>query len=217
MTARIEPSAVGDAFGHGPLVTAEGVTFRVWAPDCRELRLELGAPVERSLPMQRGDHCFWQLRVPACDAGTRYAFRVDGAGPFPDPASRSQPDGVHAASEVVDTGAFAWRTPPWPGLRMPGLVIYECHVGTATAGGTFEALIADLPRLARLGVNALELLPVAAFPGRRNWGYDGVQWYAPSANYGGPAGLQRLVDAAHGHGLGVLLDVVYNHLGPDGN
>jgi maltooligosyltrehalose trehalohydrolase len=150
-------------------------------------------------------------------AGARYRYRLDGGDACPDPASRFQPDGVHGSSEVVDPAAFAWTDQNWPGLTMNGLVIYELHVGTYTPEGTFLALIGELPELKRLGVTAIELMPVAEFPGDRNWGYDGVDLFAPSRAYGRPDDLRRLVDAAHGAGLGVILDVVYNHFGPDGN
>ncbi len=149
--------------------------------------------------------------------GARYLYRVNGQSGFPDPYSKSQPEGVHKASEVVDLTAHTWHDTGWTGLEMKGLVIYECHVGTATTDGTFEALIGRLDYLKELGVTALELMPVAEASGTRGWGYDGVYPFAPSRNYGGPLALQRLVDAAHQHGLGVLLDVVYNHLGPEGN
>ncbi|MGH7804812.1 MAG: malto-oligosyltrehalose trehalohydrolase, partial [Candidatus Binatia bacterium] len=131
--------------------------------------------------------------------------------------SRSQPAGVHEASAVVDPRSFSWRDRDWPGLDLASLVLYELHIGTFTPGGTFEAAIERLPALRELGVTAIELMPVAEFPGGRNWGYDGVHPYAAQSTYGGPAGLARLVDAAHAVGLGVVLDVVYNHLGPEGN
>jgi maltooligosyltrehalose trehalohydrolase len=155
--------------------------------------------------------------VPGIGAGVRYRYRLDGGHAFPDPSSRFQPEGVHGPSEVVDPAAFSWTDQEWPGLTMDGLVIYELHVGTYTPAGTFAALIEELPELARLGVTAIEIMPVAAFPGRWNWGYDGVDLFAPSRAYGRPDDFRRLVDAAHGIGLGVILDVVYNHFGPDGN
>ncbi len=151
------------------------------------------------------------------EAGLRYFFLLDGERRLPDPASRSLPEGVHGPSEVVDTGAFVWTDHGWRGLPLREMVIYELHVGTFTPEGTFEAVIPRLERLRGLGVTAIELMPVASFPGARNWGYDGVGLFAPQRSYGGPAGLQRLVDACHGYGLAVVLDVVYNHLGPEGN
>jgi maltooligosyltrehalose trehalohydrolase len=168
-------------------------------------------------PLAREDAGTWAGFVPDIGAGARYRFRIEGRGAFPDPYSRSQPDGPHGASEVVDPAAFPWRDDAWPGLAPQGLVIYELHVGAYTTDGTFDALISELDALWELGVSAIELMPVAECPGSRNWGYDGVNLFAPSHNYGGPDGLRRLVDAAHARGLGIILDVVYNHFGPDGN
>jgi maltooligosyltrehalose trehalohydrolase len=151
------------------------------------------------------------------EPGVRYAYVLDGTRVRPDPASRSLPEGVHGPSEVVDTAAFAWTDTGWPGLPLKDMVLYELHVGTFTPQGTFDAAIPRLDRLRHLGVTAIELMPVASFPGTRNWGYDGVGLFAPQRTYGGPGGLQRLVDACHARGLAVVLDVVYNHLGPEGN
>jgi maltooligosyltrehalose trehalohydrolase len=148
---------------------------------------------------------------------TDYAFALDDGEPLADPVSRSQPRGVHGPSCVVDPAAFQWTDCGWRGVDRPDLVFYELHVGTFTAAGTFEAIIEMLPRLRDLGVTAVELMPVAQFPGARNWGYDGVFSYAPQSSYGGPEALRALIDAAHAHGLAVVLDVVYNHLGPEGN
>lgn len=188
-----------------------GVQFRVWAPSANrvELALEGGERVQ----MHREDGGEWSLIVEGGRAGARYSFCLDGGQAYPDPYSRFQPDGVHGPSEVVIPAA-AQR---WNGLDPHDLAIYECHVGAFTPAGTFEAAIDRLPYLKALGVTALEVMPVAEFSGRWNWGYDGVDWYAPSCNYGGPSGLRQLIDAAHRHGLGVLLDVVYNHFGPEGN
>ncbi len=195
-----------------------GVRFTVWAPTARAVELVLkSGGAERRLPLQPASDGYHTRVVPDARPGDRYRFLVDGAGPFPDPASRFQPEGPHGPSQVVDPAAFPWTDHAWPGLRRDGLVIYELHVGTFTAEGTFTAAIAELPRLRELGVTAIELMPVAEFPGRWNWGYDGVDPFAPSHVYGGPDGLRCLVDAAHALGLGVILDVVYNHLGPDGN
>jgi maltooligosyltrehalose trehalohydrolase len=142
---------------------------------------------------------------------------LDGTDPIPDPVSRSQPDGVHGLSQVIDPNRFQWTDGNWKGLSLPDFIIYELHVGTFTPEGTFDGVVSRLPYLVELGVTAIELMPVAAFPGRRNWGYDGVALYAPQESYGGTEGLKRLVDAAHSHGLAVVLDVVYNHVGPEGN
>lgn len=149
--------------------------------------------------------------------GTDYAFIVDGGDPRPDPRSAWQPDDVHGASRVVDHDAFAWTDAAWNGVPLAGAVLYEMHVGTFTPEGTFDAAIERLDHLVDLGVSAVELLPCNAFPGRWGWGYDGVGWYAVQDAYGGPDGLKRFVDAAHGRGIGVVMDVVYNHLGPAGN
>ena len=158
----------------------------------------------------------WELVVPDARPGDRYAYAVDGRDPLPDPASRFQPDGVHAWSEIVDPGAFGWTDVHWRGLDPRRAVIYELHVGTFTPEGTFAAATAKLPLLRDLGITAVELMPVADFAGRRNWGYDGVALFAPARAYGRPDDLRALVDAAHGLGLAVLIDVVYNHLGPEG-
>ncbi len=154
--------------------------------------------------------------MPELPVGALYRYRLDGEGPFPDPASRFQPQGVHGPSRVVDPGAFAWLDPEWRGVDLGELVVYELHVGTFTPEGTYQAAREKLGYLKDLGVTAVELMPLADFPGGRNWGYDGVDLFAPARAYGEPDDLRRLVDAAHGEGLAVLLDVVYNHLGPDG-
>jgi len=155
----------------------------------------------------------WEARVPA-RAGDEYLLVVDGAATYPDPCSRAQPHGVRGPSAVVDTGAYAWTDEGWEGVALDDLVVYELHVGAFTEEGTFDAAIPRLRGLRELGVTALELMPVATFPGERGWGYDGLYVYAPHRAYGGPDGLARLVDAAHAEGLAVLLDVVYNHVGP---
>ncbi|RJS23869.1 malto-oligosyltrehalose trehalohydrolase [Corallococcus sp. H22C18031201] len=196
------------------------VHWRVWAPGHARLEVVLfdaDGSERGTLPMlpEPGD-CFGAV-LDGQGAGLRYKLRVDGEGPFPDPWSRSQPQGVHGPSEVVAPDAFAWTDADWEGPEPRSLVLYEVHVGTATSEGTFEALIPRLRDLRDLGITALELMPVASFPGSRNWGYDGVDLFAPSTCYGGSEGLRRLVDAAHAHGLAVLVDVVYNHFGPDGN
>lgn len=150
-------------------------------------------------------------------AGDRYRYRVDGRGPFPDPASRFQPEGVHGPSEIIDPARFVWSDDSWRGIILEDLVIYELHVGTFSSEGAFAGVTTRLPYLKQLGVTAVELMPVADFPGQRNWGYDGVDLFAPARCYGRPDDLRRLVDTAHRLGLAVILDVVYNHLGPDGN
>jgi maltooligosyltrehalose trehalohydrolase len=202
----------------GATVTPEGVLFRVWAPKADRVEVEVERQGDREHhPLTRDEDGLHFGLLPGIAAGARYRYRLDGGDAYPDPASRFQPKGVHGPTEVVDPAAFAWTDHDWPGITMNGLVIYELHLGTYTPEGTFAALIGELPELKRLGVTAIELMPVAEFPGDRNWGYDGVDLFAPSRAYGRPDDLRRLVDAAHGIGLGVLLDVVYNHFGPDGN
>jgi maltooligosyltrehalose trehalohydrolase len=196
-----------------------GTSFRVWAAGARQVDVVLigsdASPTSHALAAQ-GDGYF-AAYVPGVGPGARYMYRCDGGDPRPDPASRFQPASVHGPSSVVDPDAFAWADAAWRGVPRDDLVISEIHVGAAAPAGTFDALIARLDDLRSLGVSVLELMPVADFPGQRGWGYDGVCLFAPARAYGGPAGLKRLVDAAHARGLAVLLDVVYNHLGPDGN
>lgn len=192
--------------------------FRLWAPAVERVELELqGLRASSRVPMVRGRDGYHTAVAGSLAAGARYKYHVDGNGPFPDPASRSQPDGPHGHSALVDPSGFRWTDTSWTGLDARRLVIYELHVGTATPAGTFDALIDRLPDIQELGATAIELMPVAECPGRWNWGYDGVSIWAPSSRYGGPEALRRLVDAAHRHGLGVIMDVVYNHMGPDGN
>ncbi|GAA0511503.1 malto-oligosyltrehalose trehalohydrolase [Paractinoplanes deccanensis] len=187
--------------------------FEVWAPE-KTVRLRIGEDV---LDMERGDDGWWRLDVPSAGPGTDYAYVLPGAdNPLPDPRSAWQPHGVHAASRVYDHGAFSWTDQAWTGRQLPGSILYELHVGTFTPQGTFDAAIERLDHLVELGVDMVELLPVNSFNGEYNWGYDGVCWYAPHEVYGGPDGLKRFVDAAHHRGLGVVLDVVYNHFGPSG-
>jgi maltooligosyltrehalose trehalohydrolase len=188
--------------------------FRVWAPLPRGVELVLG---ERRIPMTSADGGWWECAVDEAGAGTDYAFSLDGGPPRPDPRSAFQPHGIHAVSRVVDHAAFGWHDTGWRGVPLPGSGLYECHVGTFSAEGTFDGAIGHLGHLAELGIDAIELLPVAEFSGDRGWGYDGVDLFAPHHAYGGPDGLKRLIDAAHAHGLGVVMDVVYNHLGPAGN
>ncbi|MEQ8673803.1 MAG: malto-oligosyltrehalose trehalohydrolase [Aggregatilineales bacterium] len=190
-------------------------TFCVWAPAVQQVETHL-LDDDRYIPMQRDAKCYFTCTVPDVAAGTRYFYRLDGGKERPDPASRSQPEGVHGPSQVVDT-SFNWSDAGWNPPTLRNSVIYELHVGTFTPEGTFEAIIPHLPHLLELGVTTLQLMPVAQFPGSRNWGYDGVQLYAPHSAYGGADGLRKLVDNCHQLGLAVMLDVVYNHLGPEGN
>jgi maltooligosyltrehalose trehalohydrolase len=195
-----------------------GVHFRVWAPDHDGVELVLDAPGgARTERLTRESGGYWSTHVADAAAGTRYRYRVDGAGPFPDPASRFQPEGPHGPSEVVDPGAFAWTDAAWGGVPNERHAIYELHVGTFTPEGTWAAAAERLDDLAALGVTTLEVMPVAEFPGTFGWGYDGVALFAPTRLYGRPDDFRRFVDRAHTLGLAVVLDVVYNHLGPDGN
>jgi maltooligosyltrehalose trehalohydrolase len=202
----------------GANLTGSGTEFRVWAPGHERVEVVLYGPdAEAVHPLEHEGGGWFSAVVDGVGAGARYRYRLDGGDAFPDPASRAQPDGVHEPSEVVDPSAFRWTDGEWRGVPVEDLVIYELHVGTFTREGTFDAAIARLDELVDLGVTAIEPMPVASFPGGRNWGYDGVDLFAPDASYGGPEGLRRLVDAAHARGLAVILDVVYNHLGPEGN
>ncbi len=189
-------------------------SLRVWAPGAESVAAVLGDD-RRPMTAARADG-WWELDEPV-NAGTDYAFSIDDGPPLPDPRSAWQPHGVHGPSRVVDFGAFPWSDQLWRGVPLPGAVIYELHVGTFTDEGTFDAAIGKLDHLVDLGVGAVELLPVNAFPGEHGWGYDGVGLYAVQHSYGGPDGLKRFVDACHARGVGVVMDVVYNHLGPAGN
>ena len=198
----------------GAKVIAPGrCQFRVWAPKRERVELRIIAPYDRIIPMERTSG-YHEATVDA-RPGARYYYLLDGIQ-RPDPASRFQPEGVHGASEVVDS-AFDWHDAAWKGVALEDYVIYELHVGTFTPEGTLDAIIPKLDRLRDLGITAIELLPIGQFPGTRNWGYDGVYISAVQNSYGGPLALKRLVDAAHQRGLVVILDVVYNHLGPEGN
>ncbi|MEX0893975.1 MAG: malto-oligosyltrehalose trehalohydrolase [Gemmatimonadota bacterium] len=193
-----------------------GASFRVWAPHAERVEVVLLSDDARHVPLAPLPRGYHAAVVDGVAEGTRYRFRLDGGEPLPDPASRWQPEGVHGPSAVVGV-AFNWTDDSWRAPPLRDWVLYELHVGSFTPEGTFDAVIPHLPALAELGVRALELMPVAAFPGTRNWGYDGAHPFAVQESYGGPRGLKRLVDAAHRHGLAVVLDVVYNHLGPEGN
>jgi maltooligosyltrehalose trehalohydrolase len=202
----------------GARLEGEGARFALWAPSAGRVDLVLSAgPQTGDLAMAARPGGWHEAVAARADATTRYAFRIDGDLVVPDPASRSNPDDVHAASALVDPAAFDWPDGGWRGRPWHEAVIYELHVGSFTPAGTFAAAIERLDDLVALGVTAIELMPVADFPGRRGWGYDGVLLFAPEAAYGPPDDLKRLVAAAHARGLMVLLDVVYNHFGPDGN
>ncbi len=194
------------------------VEFRVWAPHAHAVDLVLLDDGHRWVrPMEKEEGGYFRHAEPDLPDGQRYVFCLDGGPERPDPCSLWQPAGVHGPSVVVRPGGFAWSDRGWRGVARPDLVFYELHVGTFTPEGTFEAVIPRLPELRELGVTAVEIMPVAQFPGTRNWGYDGVCLYAAQDSYGGPHGLQRLVDACHACGLACFLDVVYNHFGPEGN
>jgi maltooligosyltrehalose trehalohydrolase len=188
--------------------------FRVWAPRAERLEVVIRG---NSVPLAAGADGWWTADVAAAVPGDDYAFSVDGGPPLPDPRSAWQPGGVHAASRLVDHQAFRWTDAGFLAKPLAAALIYELHVGTFTAEGTFEAVASKLDHLVDLGVTHVELMPVADFPGRFGWGYDGVALFAPAHAYGGPDGLKRLVNACHARGVGVILDVVYNHLGPVGN
>lgn len=187
--------------------------FRVWAPEAESVALVLDG---RAISMARCAGGCWEAEADAPE-GTAYQFRVDGGDARPDPASLRQPGGVHAPSALFDPLGFPWTDQRWQGLRWPASLLYELHIGTFTEGGTFDSAIERLDDLADLGVDCVEVMPIASFPGRRNWGYDGVYPFAAQESYGGPEAFQRFVDACHARSIGVCLDVVYNHFGPEGN
>ena len=217
---RNQPQETGAPFvfepSLGAQVTDQGVAFRCWAPKPRLVEVIL-EPQGTVCALTRESDGHWAGIVPGASAGMTYRYRLNGMDLCPDPCSRFQPQGPHGPSLIVDPQGFAWNDREWPGLVMRGQVIYEMHIGTFTPEGTFDAAITRLDGLKDLGITTLEVMPVAEFPGRWNWGYDGVGLYAPAHVYGDPDGLKRFVDEAHRRGLGVILDVVYNHLGPEGN
>ena len=222
--------------GLGAMPIADGrCLFRVWAPRVKKVEVHIVAPFDRFVAAEpvapgaamvassgaaaasaAGAGGYHEVTIEGVAPGARYKLRLDGREERPDPASRLQPEGVHGASEIVGRD-FAWKDGQWRGLALKDYVIYELHVGTFTNEGTFDAIIGRLDELRELGVTAIELLPIAQFPGTRNWGYDGVQPYAAQHSYGGPLGVKRLVDACHARDLALVLDVVYNHLGREGN
>ncbi|MGV8900133.1 MAG: malto-oligosyltrehalose trehalohydrolase [Burkholderiaceae bacterium] len=195
-----------------------GVRFRLWAPAAQCVELCLAPPgTEQGIAMRHTADGWFELLTPCARAGSRYRYRIDGTFSVPDPASRCNPDDVDGPSGVVDPAAFIWHDTDWRGRRWEEAVIYELHVGTFTAAGTFLGALERLDYLLELGVTAIELMPVADFPGAHNWGYDGVLLFAPDSRYGTPEQLKTLIESAHRKGLMVLLDVVYNHFGPEGN
>jgi maltooligosyltrehalose trehalohydrolase len=200
----------------GVLFGENSCSFLVWAARARSVEVCIVEPKESAVPMRDAGRGYFHAVVEGISAGVLYRYRLNGQKERPDPASRYQPHGVHGPSQIVDS-RFNWNDSWWRGIPLEKYVLYELHVGTFTPEGTFDAIIPRLKTLNDLGVTAIELMPVAQFPGDRNWGYDGVYPYAVQASYGGPLGLKRLVDACHQHGIAVALDVVYNHLGPEGN
>ncbi len=197
----------------GASLTADGVSFRLWAPAAKRVDLLLDKPH----PMQRGEDGWFSVDMLGAKAGTRYKFRIDDEIDVPDPASAFQPEDISGPSEVIDHASYRWRAADWRGRPWQETVVIETHVGTFTQQGTYRAMIERLDHLVATGITALELLPLADFAGARNWGYDGVLWYAPDSAYGRPDDLKALIDEAHLRGLMVFLDVVYNHFGPEGN
>lgn len=194
-----------------------GVHFRVWAPRCNKIEAVIGSGPPQFIRLENEANGYFSGFAPQAGPGALYRFGLDGGELYPDPISRFQPEGPHGPSEVIDPGAFQWSDQHWPGIRVEGQVIYEMHIGTFTAEGTWEAASHELPELAAAGITVLEVMPVAEFPGRFGWGYDGVALFAPARLYGRPDDFRRFVDRAHQLGLGVILDVVYNHFGLDGN
>jgi maltooligosyltrehalose trehalohydrolase len=190
-----------------------GVTFRLWAPAAKRVDVML----DRAHPMQAQAQGWYEVTIPGAGAGTLYKYRIDGEIEVPDPASHFQPQDVFGPSEVIDHDRFEWRTNAWRGRPWEDAAFLELHVGTFAPGGTFRAAIEKLDHVVETGMTAIELMPIADFAGRRNWGYDGVLLYAPDSAYGRPDDLRALIDAAHARGLMVFLDVVYNHFGPEGN
>jgi malto-oligosyltrehalose trehalohydrolase len=197
----------------GPILTPDGASFRLWAPAAKRVDLLL----EKSHPLRRGEDGWFSADIAGVEAGARYKFRIDDEFDVPDPASAFQPADVSGPSEVIDHSGYSWRAMDWRGRPWQETVLIEAHVGTFTREGSYRAMIGKLDHLVASGVTALELMPLADFAGRRNWGYDGVLWYAPDHVYGRPDDLKALIDEAHLRGLMVFLDVVYNHFGPEGN
>jgi len=208
---------VSDGNSLGAIYLGDGrCSFRVWAPRAQRVEVQLLAPEPRIIPLRTGERGYHEVVAESVDPGALYLYRLDGEKERPDPASRFQPEGVHGPSRVVDS-RFSWDDASWFGLPLSDYIIYELHVGTFTFEGTFAAVIPWLEQLEELGITALGLMPVAQFPGSRNWGYDGTYPFAVQNSYGGPLGLKELVNACHQRGLAVVLDVLYNHLGPEGN
>ncbi|HVH87368.1 MAG TPA: malto-oligosyltrehalose trehalohydrolase [Terriglobales bacterium] len=217
-----EAPATSRTLAVGPELQPSGGThFRVWAPKRRSVDVVLldsdGRPARQPFPLEAEDNGYFSVLISEASAGARYKLRLDDRDTLPDPASHFQPEGPHGPSEIVDHQKFQWTDSNWRGISIRGQVIYELHIGTFTGDGTYESAKEKLPLLKDLGITVIEIMPVASFPGDFGWGYDGVDLYAPYQGYGSPDDLRSLIDYAHSIGLGVILDVVYNHLGPDGN
>ncbi len=191
--------------------------FRIWAPKAKELSLKIISPQESLINLHKDEFDYWSIVINNVSPGTRYYFKINNSDEKPDPASNFQPDGVHKASATVNHSLFKWDDKNWKGLELKDYIIYEIHTGTFTEEGTFKSAMSRLEHLRELGITAIELMPIAQFPGNRNWGYDGVYHYAPQNSYGGPDGLKKLINSCHNLNLAVILDVVYNHFGPEGN
>jgi len=191
--------------------------FTVWAPFQKEVALKIVSPQEKIIPMEKDSKGYWKITVGDTSDKMRYLYQLNGGKERPDTASHFQPEGVHGPSQVIDHDSFRWEDREWNGIPISAMIIYELHTGTFTAEGTFEAIIPRLDKLKDMGINVLEIMPVAQFPGERNWGYDGVYPFAVQNSYGGPTGFKWLVNECHKRGIAVILDVVYNHLGPEGN
>ena len=207
--------STADTLSYGAKLGSNETEFRVWAPCQRRIALRLMSGSARDIPMRRDGEDF--IATTTAAPGDRYCYVLDDGLAVPDPVSRFLPGGVNGPSEIIGSTTFLWSDTGWRGLELREYVIYELHIGTFTPEGTFDAATGKLDYLKQLGITVIEIMPVAAFPGTRDWGYDGVSPYAVQASYGGPEGLKRFVDAAHRVGLAVMLDAVYNHLGPEGN
>ncbi|HTF81679.1 MAG TPA: malto-oligosyltrehalose trehalohydrolase, partial [Cytophagales bacterium] len=201
----------------GSKYAPDKIIFKVWAPLKERMHLHIVHPTDKKVEMNKDEEGYFSVIIEGLPRDTEYYYMPDGDTDYPDPASEFQPKGVHGPSAVVDHSSFAWSDDAWKGKPLQDLILYELHVGTFTPEGTFEAIIPRLDALLEVGINAIELMPVCQFPGTRNWGYDGVYPYAVQESYGGPQGLKKLVNACHHRGIAVFLDVVYNHLGPEGN
>src|SRR3989337_3900925 len=191
--------------------------FNLWAPFLSKVALKIVSPQEKIIPMEKDSKGYWKITVGDTSDKTRYLYQLNDGKERPDTASHFQPEGVHGPSQVIDHDSFRWEDREWNGIPISAMIIYELHTGTFTAEGTFEAIIPRLDKLKDMGINVLEIMPIAQFPGERNWGYDGVYPFAVQNSYGGPTGLKWLVNECHKRGIAVILDVVYNHLGPEGN